>query len=85
MNRFLVLAAVFGLAGCTVSEDQSLLAVQGQGYTNVELGGIALFGCGEDDDFTRTWKATGRDGVRVKGVVCSGLLKGATVRVQGRA
>lgn len=83
-----ILIAIFAaasVAGCTVSEDDSRLAVEGQGYTDVELGGFAIFGCGKDDDFTREWKGTDRNGNRVKGVVCGGWLKGNTVRVTGRA
>lgn len=86
VKKFLpVLAVAFLLSSCTVGKDQSLLAVEGQGYSNVELGGPALFGCDKGDKFTRTWKATDQQGRRVKGVVCSGFFKGATVRLTGRA
>lgn len=86
LNKTLALvAAALLLSSCTVSKDQTTLALEGQGYSNIELGGPALWGCSEDDNFTRTWKATGSNGVRVKGVACSSLFKGVTIRTQGRA
>jgi hypothetical protein len=84
-KTLLIAAAAVMLSSCTVGGDAVTLALESQGYTNVELGGPALFGCAKDDNFTRTWKATGQQGTRVKGVACSGLFKGVTIRPTGRA
>jgi len=67
-------------AGCTSSGDATR-ALQGAGYTNIELTGYRFFGCGEDDTFHTGFQAVGPTGQRVSGVVCSGVLKGATVRI----
>lgn len=85
LTLFAVAALAVMSAGCTVGEQPTIDALEASGYTNVELGGIAMFGCGKDDDFTRAWKATGQNGVRYKGVACSSLFKGVTVRQTGRA
>ncbi len=84
-KAILVLALASALASCTVSKDSVTLALEGQGYTDITMGGPALFGCSDGDRFTRTWAATGVNGVRVKGVACSGFFKGVTIRSTGRA
>ena len=55
------------------------------GLRDLKLGGPSLFGCSDRDTFTRTFTATAANGQRVKGVVCKGWLKGATIRITGRA
>lgn len=74
-------AAAVALASCTVSEDRATSIIRSHGYTNIELGGPSIFGCSQDDTLTRTFKATAQNGARVSGSICSGLLKGATVRI----
>ena len=39
-----------------------------------------LFGCSEDDTFSTKFSATNAKGERVGGAVCSGWLKGSTIR-----
>lgn len=68
-------------SGCTVAPDEARGAISAMGFTNIELGGYAPFSCGRDDVFARSFTATGADGSRVEGVVCSGFFKGATVRI----
>lgn len=80
--RILALASVVvGLAGCTVSEPRATSAVEAMGFSDVKLGGPSLFGCSDKDTFTRTFTATAANGKRVHGVICKGLMKGATVRL----
>lgn len=67
------------LASCGVNPHAAKSAIEAYGMTNVEIGGYAFFGCGKDD-FSSSFKATGVNGKPVSGVVCSGLLKGVTVR-----
>lgn len=74
-----------GLAGCTVSANDTNFAAETMGLRDLKLGGPSLFGCSDRDTFTRTFTATAANGQRVKGVVCKGWLKGATIRITGRA
>lgn len=55
-------------------------AVANIGMTDVAITGYRIFGCGEEDIFHTGFEATNSNGNRVSGVVCSGFLKGATVR-----
>lgn len=83
MRRALALAALLSLGACTVPEDQARIAIAANGMTAIELGGYPLLGCGRDDSFARSFTATTAAGQRVRGVVCSGVFKGATVRIDG--
>lgn len=67
------------LASCT-QPDRSLEILRSEGYQNVEITGYEIWGCSDDDWFRTGFKAT-RGDRQVKGVVCSGFLKGATVRI----
>jgi len=81
MNKFLILIVVATLAGCTSSNDAEK-ALKGAGYTDIQIGGYAVFGCSEDDQFHTKFTAKGPSGVPVEGVVCSGWFKGATIRTK---
>jgi hypothetical protein len=70
---------VVALAGCTSSDD-AIRAVEAMGMTNVTATGYRVFGCSEDDSFHTGFTATNPQGRQVSGVVCSGWLKGSTVR-----
>lgn len=78
MKAILILA-VLGLIGCT-NEDHASRALRGAGYTQVEFTGYQFFACSESDQFATGFRAVGPTGMPTTGVVCSGLLKGATVR-----
>ena len=73
------LFAVMLLSGCTAPQD-ARDALEAQGFTEVSAGGYAFFGCGNDDQFHTEFTAKNAAGKRVSGVVCSGWLKGATIR-----
>ncbi|PZR92042.1 MAG: hypothetical protein DI537_14550 [Stutzerimonas stutzeri] len=77
---FLALAGSLLLAGCGVDPNQAHRALSAQGLRDVRLGGYSLFGCDKHDTFRSNFSATGANGQRITGVVCSGWLKGATVR-----
>jgi len=67
------------LTGCTdVKKTEKVLETQG--YTKVDAGGYAWFMCSDNDTFATSFKATSPNGTRVSGAVCSGLLKGHTIR-----
>lgn len=76
-------AAIFAIAillcGCT-AEDTATRALKGAGYTDIQTTGYRVFGCAKSDEFHTGFEAKGPSGQRVSGVVCSGFLKGATVR-----
>jgi hypothetical protein len=67
------------LTGCS-DPDTAIRALSGAGYDNIAITGWRATGCSDSDDFATSFSATGPTGVRVTGVVCSGLLKGATIR-----
>jgi hypothetical protein len=78
--RYLIIASLALLASCTApnTAERTLVA---NGYTDVEIRGYALFGCGEDDQFRTKFRATAPSGMTVDGVVCGGLFKGSTIRL----
>lgn len=76
----LALALVASLSACT-NADKSFRALEGAGYTQIQMNGYSFFGCGEDDAFHDSFTAKGANGKPVKGVVCSGWFKGSTIRL----
>lgn len=68
------------LAGCT-SEPEATRALTGAGYTNIKMTGYRFLLCDEKDSWSTGFEATGPNGNRVSGAVCSGVLKGATIRL----
>lgn len=79
-NLIAALAVAAILAACT-SSNEAQRAVTALGFTEVKTTGYRFFGCGEDDTFHTGFEATDASGKRVTGVVCSSLMKGATVRL----
>lgn len=79
MKRIFVAAMIVLLAGCT-AEDSAVRAVEAQGMTEVKTTGYRWLGCGEGDSFHTGFTAKTAQGKQVSGVVCSGILKGSTVR-----
>lgn len=78
MKKLMIIAAII-LSGCSAS-DTATKALEGAGYSEVNITGYKFFGCSEDDTFHTGFIAKGVNGKQVTGVVCSGLLKGATIR-----
>lgn len=69
-----------GCAGCTRG-DEAARVLANQGYTQIQLTGWRPFACSDDDTFHTGFKARTMSGTTVTGAVCSGWLKGATVRL----
>ncbi len=70
------------LTSCT-QPDRTTRILEDQGYSNIQthsFGFMQLFQCSEDDTFRTPFTAESSSGRQVTGVVCSGILKGATVR-----
>lgn len=81
MYKFFVVA-VFAIlmSGCT-KPDESTRALEASGYRDIVITGYDIFGCDEKDLFHTSFKAVGADGKAVNGVVCGGIFKGSTIRV----
>lgn len=74
----MVVASV--LTGCTDSKG-TRRALEAAGYSHIEVGGYSWFGCADKDSFATKFKAIGPSGKQVSGAVCSGWLKGNTIRL----
>lgn len=80
MKRFLLVVLLLLVPACS-DEPGAERALLDAGYTNISLTGYEWFGCGKDDGWSTGFTATGPSGRRVEGVVCSGVLKGSTIRL----
>ena len=79
MKKAIMVCAVLSLCACTRPDaTKDLLA--SQGYKDVTTTGYSFFACGQDDSFATGFEATSPTGQRISGTVCSGLMKGSTVR-----
>lgn len=76
----LLVISLLLLSACT-QPDKSTRALEGAGYTEVQITGYNFFGCDEKDSFHTGFNAKGSNGKRVEGVVCGGWFKGATIRL----
>ncbi|MBL8159267.1 hypothetical protein JNJ66_02315 [Candidatus Saccharibacteria bacterium] len=77
---------VFQVLARLVSEDGAVRAAEAFGYTNITVTDrdtffVGLRGCGNDDLVKFDVTGTGPGGEQRELVVCTGMLKGATVRV----
>lgn len=80
--RKIIGAMVIGviLSGCT-DPDLATRVLRQNNYTDIQITGFKPFGCAKTDEFSTGFSARAPNGERVWGVVCSGFLKGATIRV----
>lgn len=89
----LVLFPILFLAGCASSTEAQLdpsnekskaeLTLENLGYTDIQMTGVAWWGCDEKSDswFTSKKFTAQNNGKHIEGSVCCGLfLKGCTVR-----
>ncbi len=76
-----LLACVLALSLAACSDGPTAEnALADAGYTQIVTTGWSMFGCSENDTFKTGFTAKGPTGRQVKGVVCSGWFKGATIR-----
>lgn len=79
-----LLLTAAALTACT-RPDHAMHVLQAEGYRNITITGYRFFGCdsgkNSDDDWHTGFEATGPTGIHVTGVVCEGLFKNATVRI----
>lgn len=78
----LLLVAV--LFGCTSSNDfeKGKKQLEAQGYTDVKNTGWSAFCCDENDTYSSGFTAKDKNGNAVKGCICSGIMKGITIRYE---
>ncbi len=81
MKRLLI--CIIGLSLLTACSDATAAkrALEDAGYTEVRTTGHSFWGCGQGDTYKTGFNAVGPTGRAVKGVVCSGWMKGATIRL----
>jgi hypothetical protein len=73
-----------GLNPLMTDYDGTVRVVEGHGFKNVKATGYGWFSCGigEQADLWRTrFTAVNQNGQDVSGVVCAGLFKGGTMRL----
>jgi len=78
-HKIFFLLAFLMAAGCT-DQPKATKVLQDNGYTDVQITGYSPFACSDSDTFSTGFRAKSPSGVVVSGTVCSGFLKGATIR-----
>ena len=77
----LILLATLALSACAPSDERAIRALEGAGFTNIELGLYQFMACSDDDKFNVAFTADNIRGQRVSGAVCCGMFKRCTVRL----
>lgn len=77
--KYLALVLLLTLAACT-NEQEARRVLEMDGVTDIEMTGYDWFGCSKDDQYHTGFTGI-RNGHRIEGTVCSGLLfKRSTIR-----
>lgn len=63
-----------------IDKDGTIALLTSQGFTNINITGYDCFSCGKGDVYHTGFTAQSPNGSFVKGTVCKGWLKGATIR-----
>ena len=86
INKYFLytLCVVILCTSCTSSSDfeKGKKQLENQGYTNVKDTGYNWFCCSDKDTFSTGFTALDKKGNKVKGCICSGVLKGVTIRFE---
>lgn len=77
MYRLYLVALALLVTGC-VRQDESRRVLTQDGFTNIYITGWKPLSCG--DDFFSTGFIATKNGLETSGTVCSGFLKGYTIR-----
>lgn len=81
MKRMIMIAFLgISLAACT-DPDAARRTAENHGLTNVQITGYSFWGCSDDDTVRTAFTAQNAQGRTVRGVVCSGIFKGNTLRL----
>lgn len=78
MKKLLLIMSCVLVVGCSSSDDATR-ALKAQGFTHIQTR-VTFFGCGKGDTSKTRFSAKNVKGETVTGVVCSGWLKGSTIR-----
>ena len=84
MKKVIILFAIILLMdSCTNSEhfEKGNRQLEMQGYTDIEDTGYDAFCCSEGDDYASGFTCRDKNGNIVSGCICSGILKGITIRL----
>lgn len=70
------------LFNCTSDDDfnNGKRQLKNMGYTNIIDKGYGWFCCSDKDTFSTQFTAKDKEGNKVEGCICSGVLKGVTIR-----
>lgn len=81
MWLFIIASFVAYICPWRMSEERAYHTLEANGFQreNVQLGGLAFFGC-DDMKLRRTFTVT-RDGKQYEGRVCGNIFSGASVRI----
>lgn len=85
MKKLTVAILILFCLSCTSENDfeKAKRQLEMQGYTDIKNTGYNFFCCdSETDNFSTGFEAKDKQGNVVQGCICSGILKGITVRFQ---
>lgn len=80
----MIFVATIIFAGCTNENDflKGKRQLENQGYTDVVNTGYSGFCCSDSDDYSSGFTCKDKNGEVVKGCICSGFMKGITIRFE---
>lgn len=83
MKKVILLAVIaISLTSCFTDVEGSKKALIESGYHPISVGGYGWFSGGKEDFFVTKFKAYSTDSTQiVTGVVCKGIFKGKTIRL----
>lgn len=81
MMKALILGLILVVAARCTDKPGAIQTLEAAGYSDIQTMGYSYFGCGSEDSHRDKFIATGPNGKRVEGVVCSGWFKGYTIRI----
>lgn len=84
MKKIIIAILFLITTSCTSSNDfeKGKQQLESQGYTEVKNTGWSAFCCDEKDSFSTGFSCKDKSGREVKGCICSGVLKGITIRFE---
>jgi hypothetical protein len=79
MLKKLIVGAALCLSACVTGEDTAKKTLFDHGLRDVQITGITVFACGDDNMMGRDFEATNVNGDRISGYVCCKVLFGCSV------
>ena len=81
------LVGIFCIAGLffnplMTDPDGARDTLDSHGFTDIKAGGYSWLGCGKGDVWKTEFTAKNERGKEVSGIVCMGLFKGSTLRLE---